>query len=218
MTYTHQPIHLKRRSAFLHGSYSRPRPTRHPITSVTIAHRTGPLQSLMGRKILMLADVENLTVSARNLGYRCSYRTLSRMLRQQTHTCALHAFFSREIDDNRLVEYFRQREWTPHPRDIETVRTYHGMRREANSDNLLLFMAGVLISRSNADLIVVGSGDGKLVHDLSKALSTLPKPRQLVTLSLAGSTARRLDAHAHPHIADNIELGRDCLQPLPHQR
>ncbi len=188
---------------------------RHPLP---IEPMTGPLSTITRQKILVLADVENLSCSARERGFKLSYRTLAVQLCQKAKACSLHAFFSREPGDERLVRYFLEREWTPHPRDIETVRTHSGLRRETNSDNLILFMAGVLSSRSNANAIVLGSGDGKLVSDLASALSALPKPRQVVTLSLAGSTGQRLNAAIHPHIGANIEIGRDCLHALPQQR
>jgi hypothetical protein len=85
---------------------------------------------------------------------------------------------------------------------------------QANADNLILFTSGILASHSQADVIVVGSGDGNLVCDLATALRQLPKRRQVMTLSLAGSTSYRLDATRNPAIMANIEIGRDCLRPL----
>ena len=181
---------------------------------IAVEEVTGPLLAIEGRQILVLADVENLNYSARDLGHKVSYRTLTARLSQQARACSLHAFYSHEPGNDLLVHYFLERSWTPHPRDIETVRTHRGKERETNSDNLILFMAGVLASRCPADLIVLASGDGQLVNDLAKGLGILPKRRSVVTLSLAGSTAQRLNAVTNRHITANIEIGRDCLHPL----
>lgn len=182
--------------------------------SIQIAQKTGPFSSLKGKDIQVLADVENLNYSARDLGFKLSYRKLTDILRSITSTCALHAFFSREIGRDNWERYFQKRGWHPHPYDIKTVRTHRGKERLANSDNLILFTAGLLASRSSADVITLGSGDGSMVCDLAESLSKLPKKRTIVTLSLAGSTSHRLNARSNPHITENIEIGLDCLRPI----
>ena len=181
-----------------------------------IAEHTGPLEVLQGHRILMLADVENLSFSAQNrLGYQVSYGALAKHLIAATSSCALHAFFSvQQQESGAHSAYFEARGWTTHHRPIEIVRTKNGGRKRANIDNHLLFHAGVLCSRSRADTVVLASGDGDLVCDLARALSELPAKRQIVTLSLAGSTSWRLNAQQNPWIAANIELGHDCLRPL----
>lgn len=182
--------------------------------SIHIAQKTGPLSLINNRNILVLADVENLNYSARDLGYKLSYRQLGDILRQLTKTCALHAFFSREPGNDQWEQYFKNRGWHPHPYDIKTVRTHRGKETLANSDNLILFTTGLLASRSSADVITLGSGDGTMVCDIAQALSHLPKKRTIVTLSLAGSTSHRLNAQTNPHIIANIEIGLDCLHPI----
>ncbi|HEY6945392.1 MAG TPA: NYN domain-containing protein [Candidatus Acidoferrum sp.] len=180
---------------------------------VEIAKLTGPLTVLQEHQVLLLADEENLTYGARHLGFEVDYRTLGEKLRLNTRCCSLHAFFSRSTGDEGRVEYLRACGWIPHPRDIQTVQTCRGTERLANSDALILFSAGLLVSRSDADLVVLASGDGDLVSELAQALAALPKTRRVATLSLAGSTSSRLNAAHNPLIHANIELGADCLQP-----
>jgi hypothetical protein len=158
-----------------------------------------------------LADDENLRYGARDLSYQLSMRRLGECLRRHAAHCALHAYFSRDPGDERRCQDLRESGWIPHPRDIEMVRTHRGTKRLANSDNDLLFAAGNLASRSKADVIILGSGDGSLVCDLARNLRQLPRDRVLLTLSLAGSTSFRLDAAHNPHIDGNIEIGLDCL-------
>ncbi len=185
---------------------------------IEIAEVTGPMNSIEGRRLLTVVDVENLTYSARELGFKVSYKMLADKLRQAARSCVLHAFFSRERGDERWGSYFAARGWIPHPNDIETVQTYQGKKRLANSDNMILFNAGLFISRSTADTIVLASGDGSMVCDIAKFLSELPKPREVVTMSLAGSTSWRLDAKKNQYISCNIELGKDCLHEYPRWR
>jgi hypothetical protein len=191
------------------------RHNRLPATPrVDVASATGPLDVLHNQRVLVLADVENLRYSARDLGARLSYRRLGDRLCLSADSCCLHAFFSRSPGDDKPVQYFFERGWIPHPRDIETVRTFRGKERLANSDNLLLFYAGVLVSRSSADVVVLASGDGSLVCDLTRCLRNLPRPRGIATLSVAGSTSWRLNATQNPDIMANIEIGRDCFRGL----
>lgn len=183
---------------------------------IEVAPETGPWHPIAGKRLLVLADVENLTYSARNhLNCKLSYRGLAERMNGVARSCSLHAFFSRPpTEEDRWSRYFEERGWVPHPRDIVTVKTCRGLERQANSDNLILFTAGLLASRSSAEVIVIASGDGNLACDLANAITELPKSRQVVTLSLAGSTAARLDARSNRTIAANIEIGRDCLRPI----
>jgi len=190
---------------------------KHGFTSVRgihIAEKTGPLAILNGRKVLVLVDVENLNHSAYRLGFKVSYQMLGDRLRNLAKYCTLHAFFSCNQGDEGWNQYFIRRGWIPHPNDIEIINTYHGINRLANSDSLIIFTAGMLASRGNSDLVIIASGDGQLVCDIAKGLCSLPKERHIATLSLAGSTSRRLDATKNAHILENIELGQDCLRPI----
>ncbi len=185
---------------------------RKPRLQPLIAHRTNPLSVLRERKILILADVENLIYSARDLGCAISFQQLSGLLRANARAVSLHAFFSRQNAVDSRIEDFRKIGWTVHTREIQNVQTHRGTERLANCDNLLLFTAGSLISRSNADTVALASGDGDLVCSLIEGLKNLPKPRDVVTLSLAGSTSWRLDAARNRDIRANIEIGLDCLK------
>ncbi len=185
---------------------------------IDIATETGPLAILHGRRVLVLLDVANLTYGARDAGLSTSYRTLAAKLSSAARACSLHAFMTRVPGDERGADYLRTRGWTPHAWDIETVRTRLGTERRANADNFIIFGAGVLASRSSADVVVIGTGDGDLACDLARALASLPGRRSVVSLSLAGSTSFRLDARRNPFFTANIELGQDCLRPMRHPR
>jgi hypothetical protein len=154
------------------------RPRFNQSTAINIANHTGPLDVIENKRVLIIADIENLSYSARNrLGFKVSYSTLTKKLAHITRSCALHAFFSRHHGgEDRWSRYFADRGWIPHPRDIEIIQSYQGQQRLANSDNMILFMSGLLVSRSYADVVGIASGDGTLVCDLAKAIASLPIP------------------------------------------
>ncbi len=175
---------------------------------------TGPRSAIAGHRLLVLCDVENLTCSARDLGYKMSYKRLAALLREESEHCELHAFFSCEPGRLGRIEHFQRRGWEVHVRPIETIRTCNEFKRTTNSDNLILLSAGWLASRTDADLTVLASGDGTLVCDIARFLSFWCPTRPVVTLSLAGSTSLRLDAAYNPHLAANLTVGLDVLRPL----
>jgi hypothetical protein len=190
------------RSKSIHRDYSAP----------TISPTTGPLQLLRGRQVIVFADDENLRCGARDHGLTLSYVSLAATLHRVSRRCALHAFFSSHLGDHRRHTYFTQAGWTAHTRTIQTVRDRSGIKTLANSDNFLLFTAGTLASRSQAEVIVIASGDGALGCDLAEAVHALPKKRIVLTLSIAGSTSNRLNAGYNPNIAENIEIGMDVMR------
>jgi len=182
-----------------------------PKQDYTVAATTGPLSLIEGKRVLVLADDQNLSHSARRLGFHVSYRLLGDRLRETAESCLLHAFFSHDGHDERRQRYFLSRGWTPHVYEAETVRTCRGTERLTNTDGLILVIGGMLISQSDVDAVIVASGDGSLVCDLAKGLATIPRRPQVITMSLAGSTSWRLNAASNPAIAGNIEIGHDCL-------
>jgi hypothetical protein len=175
--------------------------------------RTGPLELLHGRHVLVLCDVDNLSLGARDLGYKVSYGRLAELLHRSSQSCRLHAFFPGSWGDLRRIEYFRARGWTAHVKEIEIVQTHQGQMRLTNSDSLILLWAGWLAGQSLADLVVLATGDGSLVCETARFLGGCSPFRQVVTLSLVGSTSCRVDANRNPYVWANLALGKDALRP-----
>lgn len=174
-----------------------------------IPDKTGPLDLLRAKKVLLLDDLENTTHSAKDLGFKFSYRKFGKMVRSRASCSKMHSFFSCENPAiNNRATYLKQRGWIPHPIRVE----YYGKKRFANSDNIILCYAGHLIGRSDADIIGIISGDGSLANDIARFVSGLPKARKVFTISLAGSTSYRLNAAQNKYITANIEIGLDCLR------
>jgi len=177
----------------------------------TVAEATGPLNQLRGRNSLLLADIENWRFSALNkLGAAVSCRLIAQKISRVCRAAEFHAVFSRNADQQAWDRYFTERGWVPHARPIFS---FSGGKRESNADPRLLFTAGQLLATRRPDVLIIGSGDGLLVEELARAIhEELLDPPEIMTLSLAGSTHHRLDARHNPRIAENIELGRDCLR------
>lgn len=179
-----------------------------------VPEQTGPLNLLRGQKIIVIADVQNLTAGANTYGCKFSYDSLARILREASVSGSFHAFYAAENPENNRNAYFKTRGWTPYPYQVHHVETCRGLERRSNVDTLLACIAGARICTSPADVVVLCSGDGGLVTDLAQAVLFFPKPRKVVTVSLAGSTAQSLNAQHNPLIAANIECGRDVLRRL----
>ena len=180
---------------------------------VEIAEQTGPLDRLVGQRAVVIADVQNIDGGARDLGFKVSWRALGDLLDQGTCRASRHAVLSTSGEYNPRLDYFAARGWKPYTKYIRDTHTQNGRVSTSNADHLLAFLAGVLISRTRADRVVLASGDGDLVEDIAEGVLNLPGVRAVLTLSLAGSTARRLDATRSSLISDNIEIGLDCLHP-----
>ncbi len=189
------------------------RPTRGLPFDDAIAPRTGPLTTLAGRRVAVLADLENLRHGAADLGRRINLDALAASLRGAAASCRLHAFHSSTQPVADLVAELRAEQWTLRVDPPEDPRL--GRPRRANIDNMLLLWAGHIVSRGRADdLIIVASGDGDLVNAVARYVAGLGGSRAVATCSLSGSTSHRLDARRNPLIVANIEIGRDCLIPL----
>jgi hypothetical protein len=190
------------------------RPQRRLRRHGALPTTTGPVELLRGRKVLVVCDVDNLSVGAKDAGYTVSYAKLGQLLRENSGSCELHAFFPIHPKNKARIDYFRKRGWTTHTNQVQTLYTCRGRERLCNSDNQILLWAGLLAASSDADMVLVASGDGTLVCDIAQFFAHAANPRPVLTLSLVGSTSARLDASRNQDIFANLELGKDMLQWL----
>jgi hypothetical protein len=182
----------------------RPRQLRH----AEIAASTGPLSALQGRKrILVVADVENIAYGGRDLGLNVDFGKLADCLRSGLATPALHAVFSAPPRDDRIHKLLSAFGWTPHHREI--------VGRHTNADVAVGFHAAALIARTKPDTCVIATGDGELALDVAQGVrAAFARCALIATLSLAGSTSRLIDARCTRHIDINLEIGRDVMQAV----
>ena len=182
--------------------------------TIEVASETGPFSPILGKRVIVVADAQNLDRGARDLGFKMSWALLGEKIDAAAESASRHAILSQHPGDERRMNYFYERDWNPHATPIRTVSTRKGLERKSNADFLLSFLAGVLVSRTPADVVVIASGDGELVEEIAIGIGSLRKERSIITMSLAGSTAQRLNAQTSALISANIEIGKDCLRNL----
>jgi hypothetical protein len=151
-------------------------------------------------------------LGARDLGFRLSWRRLGAILDAASLQMQKHVIYASRAPNARWAAYFARRDWIPHQRIARFVHTQSGLERRANTDHHIALISGAMLIRSTAPVIVIASGDGDLVEDIVEASRMASLTRRFVTLSLAGSTNRRLNAAVSSFISANIEIGRDSLR------
>lgn len=181
-----------------------------------VAPETGPFNALAACKsVLVVADVENWAYSARDLGLRIDFAELARLISQNVIGTSLHAWFSISAENASLALQFYDMGWFAHPRSIIKHDDSLGGRQHANADVWLAFGAAVALQSTNADGCVIGTGDGALGLDIARGIRTeFPACTTVVTLSVAGSTSRLLDAKEASEVDGNLEIGMDVMYPL----
>lgn len=178
-----------------------------------LPQQTGPLPQI--GSALLIGDVENLTLSARDLGCALHYDRLLAVVAPAFDRLEAHAYFSREAGDESWVENLGRFGWRTHPRDIVWAKTVRGVERFSNSDNALAFGAGMLATDTRFDTVLLGTGDGALGCDLAAAIRAVRgQSVRIHTLSIAGSTSRRLLTTENRYVDGNVAIGADCLSRI----
>lgn len=192
-------------------------PVDHRRQIFGVPARTGPLTIIRNRKTLVIADAQNLEYSARDLGFKISWDNLGKTLDKACSRCSRHVIFSKNAGQSQRLTHYTERGWQPHARLTKTEWTRNGLVRKSNADFLLAVVAGRL-SDAKWDILIICSGDGDLVEDVASGIRGFGSINTVVTLSLAGSTAWRLNSQYSPVIAANIQVGLDCLRPISAMR
>jgi len=175
---------------------------------VWVSHTTGPLRELAEKRIVCVVDYQNLSCSAADLGLAIRWPKLAEVIRSQGAATELYLVLSDRDAALLDVALLREAGWK-----LAVKRT--GVNRyemlPANADNLFSFLCGKLSHRQEAELYLLGTGDGELALDAAQMLVAAAPAAEVGTISLAGSTSRRLDARLACDIDFNLEVGLDCL-------
>lgn len=184
-------------------------PRRLPLEQTT------DLGAINDRRILVLLDEQNLSLGARDLGFRLDYDKLARRIRAATRHADLHLVTAAEADDTRPRRRFEALGYTVHVKLIRRVPLPNGHRRcDSNADNLFAFQTGLLLANGGTDAVVFGSGDYGLSGELAHALAGRKGRKVVMTLSLPESTSQDLDSRKNHHITANLEIGLDVMEPV----
>lgn len=186
--------------------------------SLTLEKKT-ILTAIKGRKVLVLLDEQNLTITARKHGFVLQYNLLAKHIRKAAKAAELHIFIATDRDDENNRQEFENSGYSVQVKTIRHKRLPNGGRcSDSNIDNLFSYCAGSYVSKIKWEVIVLGSGDYGLSGEIAQLIRGQHRRSsvQIMTLSLPGSTAQDLDAHKNPNITANLEIGLDILQPLSH--
>jgi len=181
-----------------------------------VLEKTTDLGAIKGRKVMVLLDEQNLSITARDLGYELKYGLLARRIREAAESARLHLFTASNPDGRNTSKRFEVLGYVTH---VKTIRRKPlpdgGQRSDCNIDNLFAFWAGLLTVDNGWDVMVLASGDYGLSGELAEAICRrdTDNSTKLMTLSLPGSTAQDLDAQKNPNITANLEIGLDLLTP-----
>lgn len=184
---------------------------------VIVEARTGPFIALRSRLTLVALDLENIDRSATDIGRAIEYAQLAQVLKQgigqNAHLIAVYSYAAGEEATER---HLRRAGWATYARQIETIRTSTGVQRHANADVAFATAVGAAAIALNVEACVLATGDGQLAIDIARCLRSIaPRCRTFATLSLPGSTSRRLDSRRSDVFAVNIEVGDDVMRTLP---
>ena len=180
--------------------------------------KTTDLAKIRSRSVVFLLDEQNLSVTAKKLGYTVQYDQLARHIRQNTRKAEFRIFIASDPRSQAKAKRLKMLGYKVHVKNIRHKLLPNGeQRRDCNVDNIFAFWAGYCTLKNGHDVFVLGSGDYGLSGELSQAMRSLLGKRaaEIMTLSLPGSTAQDLDASRNKSISANLEIGLDLLRPLP---
>jgi len=187
----------------------------HPASRYERLEAATDLAAISGRKVLVLLDEQNLSITAKKLGYRLRYGLLAERINAAADSAEIHIFTATETGDVYSTrQQFKKLGYLTH---LKIIRNKcYGKTCDSNIDNHFAFWSGMQARRTIFDIIVLGSGDYGLSGEVAKEIyeQRRNKAMSIMTLSLPGSTSQKLDAETNPNITANLEIGLDMLEPL----
>lgn len=175
---------------------------------------TTSLKCMRGRRVLCLADSDNLDHSLAQRGLHLRHADLLRHLDATARKVFAVAVLTSPVHDTRRAEAWGRAGWRPIVVHWEWAMTCKGMRKLANADFDIAFEAGVLSSISGCDTILLATGDGDLAVSIARGLRRARQRDRLTihTLSVTGATSARLRERTDL-FDSSIQIGQDCLEP-----
>lgn len=187
-------------------------------SSSPVGTSTGPMTHLNDKKLLVVADVENLSLSAEENGLVLVYSALAHRLSAVCKSAHLVAFATIEDRHRVFAAQLAESGWELHARPIEYVpdRTKNGHWAPVrNSDAVMLMTTGHLLSEVQPDVLVIGSGDGGLIIEMARtARRILPSINGVSTLSFARNTSAAARSNKCNYVDENIFLGTDVVSKV----
>ncbi len=173
--------------------------------------RNTEYSAVSGAKVALYFDVDNLSISAQKAGYEVDYHKLYQGFRRVSYSLNATAIYGAEKNDQEKLKYFEYCNIRPVPYEYLRAHEYDG-------DPFFMMSLSWEQRCSGCDIIILASGDGKLLNDCSRFIRRYQQKRKkLYTLSVGYSTSGLLNSRINDNIDYNIELGRDALRIINNQ-
>lgn len=152
------------------------------------------LQLLSGLRLLAIADVDNLVISARrNLHSPVNPHTLWNSLRRDAFRLTATAILTTKPDLWYTTDEWSQGGWKVVPVLREHVHTIRGEEHLANADLDIAFEAGAMISTNpHADGLLLLTGDGHLASSIARDVRRRRPSLKVFAAAVPGTASARL--------------------------
>ena len=163
-------------------------PFRKPES--TIARFPG----LCRRRVLAIADAENLTFGLRKTRQELDYRKLATDLGDSA--ASLTALAIATVKPEVLphaCRFFTSAGWIPKLSAQMEYGDCRGRHLRANADSQILLHTGAMVEKINPEVLVLASGDGDLGCELAIFLEQYPNI-ELMIFGLRDQTSQRLES------------------------
>lgn len=161
-------------------------------------------------RVLVVCDVENIWISARNRGVNVCFRRLHEHLVREYNATDLHAVCSIGSGGTLPLDALRASPWEVHTRDVTWVWRDGVRQKRANADTVFAALAGSLAARLRPAGLVLLTGDGDLACDTASVIAGSSEDAPaMVALGVPGSMARRLLDGSSPDLLGGgaLDLG-----------
>ncbi len=153
-----------------------------------------PLQLLAGLRLLAVADVDNLAISARRiLNSPLNPSALWSSIRRSASRLKATAILTTKPDLKYTIEEWSSGGWEVVPIFREHVETIRGTEHLANADLDIAFETGAMISgHPHADALLLLSGDGTLVSSIARDVRRRRPTIKIFAAAVLGTDSCRL--------------------------
>ena len=181
--------------------------------------------SLEGLDVGVLVDGENFVNSARKHKgkYRVNFSLLANLVRKSAYTAELHIVATGTNERDAYGGPFLK-PWKVHFRQPKirnsrlekSEKSSNGYLAEVdrNSDPRFLCEAGCLVEKRKIDVLVLGTGDSRLIQEVAELVDakTLGRTKVMV-LALPGTVSNFLIEGKNPLVSQTHLIGMDLLLP-----
>ena len=144
------------------------------------------LTAICDKKVLVLLDEQNLSFTAKDLGFLLQYHQLAKRLRSAAAGAELHLFTATDTCDQAARHQFEKAGYRVYLKTIRRLPPRNGRKRhDSNIDNIFSFWTGNFVKETTCDVVVLGSGDYGLAGELAQAICQRRKRQPVLIMTLS---------------------------------